>query len=100
MVIYVFLSKILEGLAYWNLDDNAKNLKTRNIIYKKVCHYNVIINEKIFYDQQIDSDIKRYVEIRKSATSQSEGYTDGFLLDFGYIKNYYKLIAVDLITRK
>ena len=34
--------------------------------------------EKSFYDQQIDSDIKRYVEMRKSALSQSEGYTDGF----------------------
>ena len=56
--------------------------------------------EKSFYDQQIDSDIKRYVEIRKSALSQSEGYTDGFLLDYDYIKNCYKLIVVDLITHK
>ena len=32
----------------------------------------MIINEKDFYDQVIDSDIKRYEEIRKLTTGQGE----------------------------
>ena len=54
----------------------------------------MIINGKKIYDQAID--IKRYEEIRKLATWQSENYTTGCLLDYDYIKNRYRLIAVDL----
>ena len=35
--------------------------------------------EKNFYDQAIDSDIKRYEEIRKLTTGQGKDYTTGFL---------------------
>ena len=58
--------------------------------------YNVINNGKRFYDQRIDSDIKRYEKIRKLTTGQVEGYTTGSLLDYEYIKNHYRLIAFDL----
>ena len=52
----------------------------------------MIINGKNFYDQAIDSDIKRYEEIRKLITQQGEDYTTGCLLDYDYIKNLYRLI--------
>ena len=55
-------------------------------------NYNMIINGKNFYDQAIDSDIKRYEEIRKLITQQGEDYTTGCLLDYDYIKNHYRLI--------
>ena len=63
-------------------------------------NYNFIINGKKFYDQAIDSDIKRYEEIRKLATVKSEDYTTGCFLDYNYIKNHYRLIAIDLSRRK
>ena len=56
--------------------------------------------EKNFCDQAIDSDIKRYEEIRKLSTGQGENYTTGCLLDYNYIKNNYRLIAVDLSRQK
>ena len=56
----------------------------------------MIINGKSFYDQAIDSDMKWYEEIRKLTTGQGEDYTNGCLLDYDYIKNHYRLIAVDL----
>ena len=40
--------------------------------------------------QPIDSDIKRYKEIRKLTTGQGEDYTTGCLLDYEYIKNHYR----------
>ena len=55
----------------------------------------MIINGKSFYDQPIDSDIKRYEEIRKLTTGQGKDYTAGCLLDYDYIKNRCRLIAVD-----
>ena len=45
-------------------------------------------------------DIKRYEEIRKLTTGQGEDYITGFLLDYDYIKNHYRLIAVDLSRKK
>ena len=63
-------------------------------------NYNMIINGKDFYDQAIDSDIKRYEEIRKLTTGQGEDYTTGCSLDYDYIKNHYRLIAVDLSRQK
>ena len=56
--------------------------------------------EKTFYDQPINSDIKRYEEIRKLTTEQDEVYTTGCLLDYEYIKNHYRLITVDLTRQK
>ena len=62
--------------------------------------YNVIINGKNFYDQAIDSDIKRYEEIKTLTTGQGEDYTTWCLLDYEYVKNHYRSIAVDLSKQK
>ena len=48
----------------------------------------------------IDSDTKRYEEIRILTTGQGEDYTTGCLLDYDYIKINYRLIAVDLSKKK
>ena len=60
----------------------------------------MIINGGNFYDQPIDSDKKRYEEIRKLTAGQGEDNTTGFLLDYDCIKNHYRLIAVDLSRQK
>ena len=56
--------------------------------------------EKTVYDQSIDSNIKQYEQIRKLTTGQDEDYTTGFLLVYEYIKNHYRLIAVNLSIQK
>ena len=64
----------------------------KNIIYQKAQSksYNVIRNGENFCDQQIDSDIKQYDEIRKLTTEQGEDCTTGCLVDYDYIKNHCK----------
>ena len=85
-------------LVYSNTNDNAKRYKgRRQDLPKGVIKNYVIIDGKNFHDQPIDSDIKRYEEIRKLATRQSEDYTTGCLLDYKYFKNHYRLIAADFI---
>ena len=57
-------------------------------------NYSIIIKGKYFHYQAIDSDIKRYEEIRKLTTLQGEDYTTECLLDYAYFKNHYRVIAI------
>ena len=52
-----------------------KDLKLDRIIG----NYNLIIIGKNFHDYTIDSDTKRYKEIKKLTTRDGEDYTTGFL---------------------
>ena len=54
--------------------------------------------EKTFIINQLIQ--KRYDEIRKLTTGRGKYYTTGCLLDYDYIKNHYRLIAVDLSRQK
>ena len=58
--------------------------------------YNVMFDGKIFFDQPVNSDLKTYENIRKVATGKGDDYTTGFLLDYSYFKENYKMIATDL----
>ena len=89
-------------LFYTNENGNFERFKARRYYLPKgiIDNYNVIIDRKNFYDQAIDSDIKWYEEIRKLTTGQSEDYTTECFLDYDYIKNHYRLIAVDLSRQK
>ena len=81
-----------------NRNNDAEQFKTRKYSLPKGINvnYNVTIYEKNFYGQAIGSDIKRYGGIRKLTTGQGDNYTTGCLLDYDYIKNCYRLKAVDL----
>ena len=65
-----------------------------------ITNQNVISDEKDFHDQPINSDIKRYKEMTKLVTRQGENYIKECQLDYEYIKNHHKLIAVDLSRQK
>ena len=80
-------------LVFSDLNDDSRRSETRK--YKS---YNAIINGE--NDQPIDSDIQRYEEIWKLTTGQNEDYTTRRLLDYGYIKNHYRLIPVDLSRQR
>ena len=89
------------GYLFWFIQMN-KRIKAKRYYLPIgiINNYNFIINEKNFYNQPNDSDIKRSEEIRKLTTGQGEDYNTGCLLDYDYIKNHYRLIAVDLSRQK
>ena len=63
-------------LIYLNRDNDLKRFKTRRYYFSgNIKNCNAIINGKNLYDQPIDTDIKRFEEIRKLATGQGEDYT-------------------------
>ena len=56
--------------------------------------------EKTFYYQRIDGDIKQYEDVRKLTTGQGDDCSTGCLLYSDFIKNHYRLIAVDLCRQR
>ena len=56
----------------------------------------LMIDGENFFDQPINSDLETYESIRKIATGQGDDYTTGYLLDYSYFKDYYKMITIDL----
>ena len=89
-------------LVHLNGSNDVKRFKTGRYYLPKsiIKNYNVITDGKNLYDQQPDSDIKRYEKMRKLTTGQGEDCTTGCLLNYEYIKNHYRLIAVDLSGQK
>ena len=55
-----------------------------------------MINGENFFDQPIKNNKVTSESIRKIATSQGDDYATGCLLNYQYIKDYYKMIGVDL----
>ena len=55
-----------------------------------------MIDGKNFFDQPIKDNKITYENIRKIATGQGDDYTTGCLLNYAYLKNYYKMIVIDL----
>ena len=55
-----------------------------------------MINGVNFFDQPIKNNKVTYETIRKFATGQGDDYTTGCLLNYQYIKDYYKMTAIDL----
>ena len=55
-----------------------------------------MINGEDFLDQPIKNNKVTYENIRKIATGQGDDYTTGCLLDYQYIKGYYKMIAIEI----
>ena len=62
--------------------------------------YNVLVDGRNFYDQNISDDFKKYEELRKVMSGRGEDYTTGSLLDYNYWKNNYNLICCDLSKQK
>ena len=55
-----------------------------------------MIDGKDLFDESVNSSIKTYDSILKSATGQGDNYTTGCLLDYNYFNKHYKAILIDL----
>ena len=82
-------------LSFENENDRTSH-STYYLPKVEVKDYNVMIDGRNFFDQPINSMSKTYENIRKIATGKGDDYTTGCLLDYPYLKENYKMIAVDL----
>ena len=55
-----------------------------------------MVDGKSFLDQPVKNNNVTNENIRKADTGQGDNYTTGYLFDYIYFKNYYKIIVVDL----
>ena len=55
-----------------------------------------MIDGKNFFDEPVKNDKVTHKNVRKIAIGQVDDYTTGCLLDYTYLKKYYKMIAIDL----
>ena len=58
--------------------------------------YNVMIDGLNIFDPPVKNNLKTYDNIQKIAIDQGDDYTAGYLLDYNYLNNYDKMIAIDL----
>ena len=88
------------ALVYLNIDDAKRYTAQRYLPKLIIENYNVIINGKNFCDHPHEFHIKPYKELRKLTPRKGEDYIIGWLLSYEYIKNHYRLKAVDLSRQK
>ena len=60
------------------------------------CWNKRLIDGKNFSDQPLKKDKITYEESWNIATGQGDDSTTSCSLDYAYLKNYYKMIAIDL----
>ena len=97
--------KRLFVLAFDNTDNGNKKVERDchgkySLPRVNITNYNVLIDDRNFYDQPLGDQIKKYGKIRKKATGQDDVYTTEYLLDYQYVKDHYQLTAVDMSKQK
>ena len=82
-----------------DIERNANTEESRRRYYlprAEIKDYNVLIDGRNFYDQNVNSSIVRYNELLKMATGRSEDYSTGCLLDYDYYIKDFNIVGIDL----
>ena len=82
-------------LSFKNENDRTSH-STYYLPKVEIKDYNVMIDGRNVFDQPIDSMAKAYENIRKVAIGHGDDYTIGCILGYAYLKENYKMIAIDL----
>ena len=77
-----------------NAADDRDSFSGYYISNVKIKDFNILIDGKSLFDLPVKNEEEAYEKIIEM--SNSNDYTTGNLLDFGYFKKNYKLIAIDL----
>ena len=82
-----------------DIERNANIEESRRRYYlprAEIKDYNVSIDGRHFYDQNVNSSIVRYNEFLKMTTGRSEDYSTGCLLDYDYYIKDFNIVGIDL----
>ena len=88
----------INRLHVLTFEDDGQRLSNKKYYLRNVeiKDYNFVIDGKNFFDQPVKNNKTTYENIRKIATAQGDDYTTGYLLEYGYFRDNYKMIAIDL----
>ena len=82
-----------------DIERNANTEESRRRYYlprAEIKDYDVLIDGRNFYDQNVNSSIVRYNELLKMTTGRSEDYSSGCLLDYDYYIKDFNIVGIDL----
>ena len=82
-----------------DIERNANTEESRRRYYlprAEIKDYNMLIDGRKFYDQNVNSSIVRYNELLKMTTRRSEDYRTGCLLDNDYYIKEFNIVEIDL----
>ena len=82
-------------LAFGN-DTQRTSDKVYYLPNVEIRDYNVMINIENVFDQPIKNNKVIYENIRRIAAGLGDDYTTACLLDYPYLEDSYKMIAIDL----
>ena len=99
MFKYVNLDPLFQGVMAYNRVDGQPTRNGQRKYYLPIL-FNVVIDERNFYENPIESDIEKYRELKKVMIGKGEDCTTGSSLDYNYFDKHYKLVAVDLSKQK
>ena len=89
-------------VAAYETDDIERNSNTegsRRRYYlprAEIKDYNVLIDRRNFYDQNVYCSIVRYNELLKMTPGRSEDYSTRCLLDYDYYIKDFNIVGIDL----
>ena len=82
-----------------DIERNANTEESRRRYYlprAEIKDYNVSIDGRNFYDQNVNNSIVRYNELLKMTTGRSEDHSTGSLLDYYYYIKDFNIVGIDL----
>ena len=77
-----------------NVGDNRDSFSDYYVRNVAIKDFNILTDGKSFFDLQIKNEDEGHEKMIEM--SNNNDYATGNLLDFGYFKENYKLIAIDL----
>ena len=89
--------------AAYEINDIRRNANTEESIRRyylpraEIKDYNILIDGRNFYDQNVNNSIVRYNELLKMTTGRSEDYSTGCLLDYDYYLKDFNIVGIDLL---
>ena len=82
-----------------DIERNANTEESRRRYYlprAEIKDYNILVDGRNFYDQNVNSSIVRYNELLNMTTGRSEDYSTGCLLDYDYYIKDFNILGIDL----
>ena len=82
-----------------DIERNANTEESRRRYYlprAEIKDYNILIDGRNFYDQNVNSSIVKYNELLKMTTGRLEDYSTGCLLDYDYYIKDFNIVGIDL----
>ena len=85
-----------------SFENNAQRTSYKQYFFPtvEIKDYNVMIDGKNVFDQPAKNKLRTYDSIKRIATAKGDGYTTVCSIDYNYLKDYYKMIAIDLSKKK